>query len=117
MNVENIQQKIREFVAERDWDKYHTPKNVAIALSVEAAELLEIFQWMSDSEANTITQEGRTYEKIREEIADTQIYLLRLADLLKLDLEKAVEDKFQKNTDKYPVEKAKGNFVKYSERR
>ena len=116
MNTEKIQQLINNFVSERDWDKYHTPKNVAIALSVEVSELLEIFQWMTDQEISKIDKTSHKFNKIKDEFADSMVYLLRFADLLDIDIEQAVLDKLSKNIAKYPAEISKGNFVKYNER-
>ncbi len=117
MNTDRIQQIIQEFVSERDWERYHTPKNVAIALSVEVSELLEIFQWMTDAEVSQIEKESSTYRRIKEEFADSMVYLLRFADLLDIDIEQALLEKLSKNAEKYPVETSRGSFVKYNERK
>ena len=116
MNVENIQHSLREFAAERDWEQFHSPKNLAIALSVEAAELLEHFQWLSDDESRRLREKPLDHAAVREEVADVLIYLLRLADILGLDLNTAVADKMRKNAEKYPVALARGNAVKYNRR-
>ncbi len=116
MDIPQIQKQFRSFVSERDWDRYHTPKNVAIALSVEVSELLEIFQWMTDKETIALDRDSSRFSRIREEFADSMLYLLRFADLLDIDIEQAVLDKLAKNEEKYPVELSKGDFVKYSER-
>ncbi len=106
-------EKLREFAQKRDWEKFHSPKNLASALVVEAAELLEIFQWMKEEESRT--PDERVLAKIREEIADIQIYLVRLSDILGIDLSDAVKEKIEKNSEKYPVEKSRGNSKKYDE--
>lgn len=116
MNIAAIQQVLREFARDRDWDQFHSPKNLAIALSVEAAELLERFQWLKDDESHRLAESPEDYRAVREEIADVLIYLLRLADLMSIDLEEAVQEKMRKNAEKYPVELAKGNAVKYNRR-
>ncbi|WP_077728666.1 nucleotide pyrophosphohydrolase [Methylocaldum sp. 14B] len=116
MNIAAIQQALREFARDRDWDQFHSPKNLAIALSVEAAELLERFQWLKDDESHRLAENPEDYRAVREEIADVLIYLLRLADLMSIDLEEAVQEKMLKNAEKYPVELAKGNAVKYNRR-
>jgi len=116
MNIAAIQQTLREFADERDWDQFHSPKNLAIALSVEAAELLEHFQWLKDDESRRLSEKPDDYRAVREEIADVLIYLLRLADQMGVDLEAAVHEKMRKNAEKYPVELAKGNAVKYNRR-
>jgi len=116
MNIAAIQQALREFAGERDWDQFHSPKNLAIALAVEAAELLERFQWLKEDESRRLSEKPEDYRAVREEIADVLIYLLRLADQMGIDLEEAVHDKMRKNAEKYPVELAKGNAVKYNRR-
>jgi len=116
MNIAAIQQALREFAGERDWDQFHSPKNLAIALAVEAAELLERFQWLKEDESRRLSEKPEDYRAVREEIADVLIYLLRLADQMGIDLEEAVHDKMRKNAEKYPVELAKGSAVKYNRR-
>lgn len=106
-------QKIREFARARDWDQYHSPKNLAMALSVEAAELVEHFQWLTQAESADLPPEKR--ERVREEIGDVLIYLLNLADKLGIDPVAAAYDKIDKNGEKYPVHKARGNARKYTE--
>ena len=102
-----LRDRLRAFTREREWDRYHTPKNLAMALIVEAAELAEHFQWL--------TPEDGKREKICEELADVLIYLVELADVLEIDLAAAAHDKIAKNALKYPVEKARGNALKYDE--
>jgi NTP pyrophosphatase (non-canonical NTP hydrolase) len=104
---------LRQFAADRDWDKFHSPKNLAIALSVEAAELLEHFQWLSDTESADLPAVTRI--RVREELADVLLYLIRLADKLDVDLANAAVDKIQINAAKYPIEKARGTSKKYTE--
>jgi NTP pyrophosphatase (non-canonical NTP hydrolase) len=115
MNVEQIQKQLRVFAKERDWEQFHTPKNLAAALVVEASELLEIFQWLNDAQAISIKDDVARMRKIEEEMADVTLYLLRLADVLSLDLQKAVDRKLSLNAKKYPVEKARGNAKKYND--
>lgn len=103
MNVDAIQKSLREFAEERDWNRFHSPKNIATALAVEAAELLENFQWLTEEESRRLAERPEDFRAVREEIADVQIYLLRLADLLGVDLEAAVRDKLALNAAKYPV--------------
>ena len=111
MDIESIQKQLSEFADERDWDQFHNPKNLAMALSVEASELVEIFQWLTPEQAEAImsTDEG---EHVKEEIADVMIYLIRLADKLNVDLEDAVADKIIKNGEKYPIDTSKGSTTK-----
>jgi len=105
--------KLRHFAAERDWDQFHSPKNLAMALSVEASELLEHFQWVSDAESSALSPETRS--KVAEELADVLLYLVRLADKLDVDLAIAASEKLKVNAAKYPADKARGSSKKYSE--
>jgi dCTP diphosphatase len=114
MNIDEIQESLRHFAEERDWNRFHSPKNIAMALAVEAAELLENFQWLTEEESRRLAERPEDYRAVREEIADVQIYLLRLADLLGIDLDTAIRDKMSKNAEKYPVALAKGNALKYN---
>lgn len=116
MDIEALQAQLRAFVAERDWEQFHSPKNLAMALAAEAGELLELFQWMSEAQSRGLDRQGEDYELARQEIADVQIYLLRLADQLGIDLERAVQDKLRINAEKYPVALARGNATKYNRR-
>jgi dCTP diphosphatase len=109
-----LQSKIAHFAQQREWEKYHTPKNLVMALTVEAAELMELFQWLTDEEACSIMQTDKA-TKVRHEVADTAVYLLRLCDLLKIDLTEAIEEKMKLNAEKYPVEKSRGHARKYDE--
>ena len=115
MNIEQVQQQLRVFAQERDWEQFHTPKNLASALAVEASELLEVFQWLTDSQSIAIKGDVARMRKVEEEMADVTLYLLRLADVLSLDLQKAVDRKLSLNAEKYPVGKARGNAKKYNE--
>ena len=107
-----LQQALRVFVAEREWDPFHSPKNLAMALSVEAAELLENFQWLREEESKNLSPEQM--ENVRHEMADVLIYLLRLADKLGVDLLAAAKDKMALNARRYPVEKSRGSLKKYT---
>ena len=112
-SLTELRDALRRFAAERDWDQFHFPKNLAIALSVEAAELLEHFQWLPDVESAALPAETRT--KVREELADVLLYLIRLADKLDIDLAAAAFDKMGVNAKKYPVHKARGTSKKYTD--
>ena len=111
--IQDLRNKLRQFAAERDWDQFHSPKNLAMALSVEAAELLEHFQWLSDADSAALAPEKQA--KVREELADVLLYLIRLADKLDIDLATAATDKLNINAKKYPVLKARGSNKKYTE--
>ncbi|PJW14712.1 nucleotide pyrophosphohydrolase [Geobacillus sp. Manikaran-105] len=108
--MKHLQQKIIEFRDARNWKQFHTPKDLAISLSLEAGELLENFQWKSSEEAVKTN-----LENIKDEIADVVIYALLLSHELGIDLEKAVVDKIKKNEQKYPIEKSFGSKKKYTE--
>lgn len=108
-----LRDALRRFAAERDWDQFHSPKNLAVALNVEAAELLEHFQWLTDAQSASVSPEVRA--RIREEVADVLLYLIRLADKLDLDLAACATEKLRINAQKYPVDKARGNARKYTE--
>lgn len=112
-SLDTLRQRIREFALDRAWERYHTPKNLVMALSVEASELLEPFQWLSEEQSLRLNPSQ--HEAVRQEIADVLIYLTRLADLLEIDLLDAAADKLAINARKYPIEKAHGNALKYSD--
>jgi NTP pyrophosphatase (non-canonical NTP hydrolase) len=104
---------LRNFVAERDWDQFHSPKNLAMALSVEAAELVEHFQWLTEEQSRRLAPEKLA--EVRDEMADVLVYLVRLADKLDVDLLDAAAQKIEKNALKYPADKVRGSMKKYSE--
>jgi NTP pyrophosphatase (non-canonical NTP hydrolase) len=108
-----LQSRISEFARERDWEQFHAPKNLVMALMVEAAELAEHFQWMTPEESEAIGEDR--LPMVREELADVFIYLLRLADRLQVDLVEAASDKLLMNARKYPPERARGTSRKYTE--
>ena len=110
--LDTLKLRIREFARAREWERYHTPKNLAMAMIVEAAELVEQFQWLTPEESATLSAEK--HEAVRQEIADVLIYLIRLADLLDIDLLDAATAKIEINARKYPVDKARGHANKYS---
>lgn len=106
MDIEQLQRRLRDFAAERHWQPYLTPKNLAMAMVVEAAELVEIFQWMTPEESLTIAGDPRRHEHLGEEIADVLLYLLQIADRSGVDVEASVERKLAMNAVKYPPGKA-----------
>ncbi|WP_175687307.1 nucleotide pyrophosphohydrolase [Burkholderia anthina] len=108
-----LRELVRQFVDERDWDKFHTPKNLATALSVEASELLEPFQWLVSGEKRELGDANLA--AVRHEMADVLVYLVRLADKLDVDLFQAVLEKMEINRAKYPADKVRGDSRKYSE--
>jgi len=111
--VEELIQELRKFAEDRDWDQFHSPKNLAMALSVEVAEIVEHFQWLTEEESFELPADK--VNNIKEEIGDVMIYLLRLSDKLGIDPLKAAKEKNILNRAKYPVKKSKGNAKKYTE--
>ena len=109
--LRELRDALRAFAAERDWDQFHSPRNLAAALSVEAAELLEPFQWLTDEQSRTLSPETRA--AVEQELADVLLYLVRLADKLDVDLPAAARAKIAQNALKYPVEKSRGSSRKY----
>ena len=105
----------RAFVNERKWKKFHTPKNLSVALAGEAAELTEIFQWLTGAESKNVMKNPAKAKAVEHELADSFYYLLRLADVLGVNLETAFWEKMRHNTEKYPVKLARGNAKKYDE--
>ena len=116
MDIRKIQTDLARFAVARDWEQFHSPKNLTMALAGEAGELVALFQWLSEDESRNIAANSLKLARIREEMADVFIYLARLAYVLKVDIEQTVIDKMADNVKRYPVELSKGNAVKYSER-
>lgn len=116
MDVDLLKLKLREFAEERNWDQYHSPKNLAMALSVEAGELVELFQWLKEEESTIEKLDTNTIEKTKEELADILLYLIRISDKLEIDLERVALEKIELNGKKYPKELAKNNAIKYNRR-
>lgn len=114
LNLENLKKKLHDYAEERNWRQFHSPKNLAMALSVEAAELVEIFQWVKEEESWKMG-EGDKREAICDEVADILLYLVRLSDILGINIPNAVEQKIEKNSKKYPPEKSWGSSKKYNE--
>jgi NTP pyrophosphatase (non-canonical NTP hydrolase) len=116
MDIKSIQEKLKTFAIERDWNQFHNPKNLSMALAVEAAELLEIFQWLTEEQSIDIVNSEKQMAHVKEEIADVFLFLARLADTLDIDIEQAALDKIEVNRLKYPVDLSKGNAEKYNRR-
>jgi len=115
MTISGLQQQLRDFVAERDWDQFQTPKNLVMALAGEVGELTEIFQWLTADESGRVLADPARAARVREEIADVFAYLIRLADVLEVDLETALTEKMILNAAKYPVQAARGTAAKYTD--
>ena len=111
--LEQLKTKISEFARQRDWDQFHSPKNLSMALIVEAAELVEQFQWLKQSESRALA--GEKLQAVEEELADILVYLVRIADQLDIDLLAATYRKISSNEAKYPVDKVRGSSKKYTE--
>ena len=112
-DMETLRDELREFARARDWDQFHSPKNLAMALSAEAGELLEVFQWITEGQSRTLAADARG--AAGEEIADVLLYLIRLADQLDIDPVAAAHRKLEANERKYPADKARGSSKKYTE--
>ena len=109
----SIQAQLETFAREREWDKFHSPKNIAMALSVEAAELVEIFQWMTEEESSRLDAKRRCAAE--HEIADVLLYLLTISRVLNIDILEAVQEKLRLNAEKYPLAASRGHARKYNE--
>ena len=112
--IASLRNRQRRFAEARDWPQFHTPKNLAMALSVEAAEPLECFQWLTPEQSTQLS--GRDLHAVEEEIADVLLYLLRLSDVLGIDLLEAAQRKMAVNARKYPIARSRGSARKYSQR-
>ena len=110
-DLQAVRERLREFVAERDWDQFHNPKNLASAVMIEAAELLEHFQWLTAEESASLP--ASTHAEVELEVADVFLFLFRLCDKLNIDPMQACAKKLVLNAEKYPVEKSKGRRTKY----
>lgn len=112
-DLETLKLRLRDFADSRDWNQFHSPKNLCMALSVEIAEITEHFQWLTEEQSRNLPQDKR--EEVATELADTLLYLIRLADKLKIDLAAAASSKIELNAQKYPVDMSRGNAKKYTE--
>lgn len=112
-DLNTLKQRLREFAEARDWDQFHSPKNLSMALSAEVAEIVEHFQWLTEEQSKKLPQ--NKLDEVKTELADTLIYLIRLADKLDIDLLAVAQSKIEVNERKYPVDKAKGSAKKYTE--
>jgi NTP pyrophosphatase (non-canonical NTP hydrolase) len=111
--IQQLAERLRQFAAERDWEQFHSPKNLAMALSVEVAEIVEHFQWLTEPQSREL--EATKRQEVEQELADALIYLVRLADQLGIDLLDAAERKLALNEAKYPAERVRGSSKKYTE--
>jgi dCTP diphosphatase len=113
LSIEQLQQRIRDFAAARDWDQFHSPKNLSMALIAEAAELVEHFQWLTEDQSRTLPE--KKHAEVSLELADIFVYLLRLADKLDVDLLDVAARKIELNAEKYPADNVRGSAKKYTE--
>jgi NTP pyrophosphatase (non-canonical NTP hydrolase) len=112
LDISALQEALRRFASERDWEQFHSPKNLAMALSAETSDLVEIFQWLTEAQSADLDAAARA--AVAEEIADVQIYLARLADRLAIDIPRAVDDKMALNARKYPADHVRGTAQKHT---
>lgn len=113
--VGELKNIVKKFCEERDWNKYHSPKNLAIGIVTEASELLEIFRWASQEESYEFTRNPEKLKQIKEELADVLYFVLRFAEISGIDLSQALKEKIEINEKRYPIEKSKGLSKKYTE--
>lgn len=115
LDVNHLKKLQQEFSHVRDWEKFHSPKNLVMALAGESGELLELYQWLTEDESRNAHQNASLKEKTSEELADIILYLIRIADLLEINLNEAVSNKLVSNNIKYPAKRVKGSAKKYDE--
>ncbi len=115
MNLTGLNEAVAQFAREREWDQFHSPKNLVMALTNEVGELIEIFQWLTEDQSREVGNDPKTTQAVRDELADVQIYLSRLAFVLGVDMNEAVTNKLVKNAQKYPADKVRGTNKKYTE--
>ncbi|WP_298826334.1 nucleotide pyrophosphohydrolase [uncultured Piscinibacter sp.] len=115
IDYSSLSEVLRQFASDRDWEKFHSPKNLVMALTGEVGELVEVFQWMSEEASRSAARDPQTAGAVREELADVLLYVVRAADVLGVDLNAAVVDKLRANAEKYPVDAARGTSKKYTE--
>ena len=109
-----MKETIKEFVKERDWNQFHSPKNLSMSISIEASELMEHFQWLTTIQSWEVGEDEEMMQEIRDELSDILCYCFNMANVLDIDISSAMETKIQKNKEKYPIDKAKGLATKYN---
>jgi len=112
-DIDTLKRQLREFADTRDWNQFHSPKNLSMALSIEAGEIMEHFQWLTQEQSKNLPADK--LDEVAKELADTLLYLIRLADKLDIDLLAAAQNKIKLNGQKYPIDKSRGNAKKYTE--
>ena len=113
--IAELKERVRKFIDDRDWAKYHNPKDIATSIAIEASELMELFQWVKDSQLDTVVNDPDKVARIEAELADIVIYCLGLANTLDIDVSRAVLGKVAENEARYPVDEVRGNYRKYTE--
>ena len=108
--IEMLRQRVESFVSQRDWHQFHSPKNLSMSLAIEAAELMEHFQWITTDDSRRIPEDDDKLQQVAEELADVLCYVLAMSNELRIDLSKALVDKMSKNEEKYPVETYRGRY-------
>ena len=114
-NIDSLQDMVKKFCEDRDWDQFHSPKDLAIGLTTEASELLELFRFKTDLEVNELMKTEKFREKLGDETADVFFFLLRICQMYNIDLKGSFKKKLIKNAEKYPIDKSKGSNKKYNE--
>jgi NTP pyrophosphatase (non-canonical NTP hydrolase) len=109
--IQELRQIVKKFVSERDWNKFHSPKNLSMSISIEAAEIMELFQWYTNDESNSPNFIEEHRNQIEDEIADVFIYLLSFVNVCNIDLKNAVVSKMKRNETRFPIEKVKGKLI------
>jgi NTP pyrophosphatase (non-canonical NTP hydrolase) len=115
MDLKELQKKAIQFRDDRDWKRFHNPKDLALSINIEAGELAELFQWKTNEEIKEMLKDPKKFESLKHELADIILYCLDMAEETNIDLEKAILEKLEHNAKKYPIEKAKGTAKKYNE--
>jgi len=113
--ISDLRKRIHDFIRVRNWEKYHNPKDLAISISIEASELLERFQWMNEKDVKSLSKSDKILGPARKELADIIIYCLSFANVMGIDISEAVLEKIEENSAKYPVEKVKNRYRKYTD--
>ncbi len=113
-SLEQIREEIKEFIKERDWEQFHSPKNISMSIAIEAAELMEHFQWLTEEQSKKLLKDKQKRRAIEDELADIAIFILDFCNLCNIDLEEIIEMKLKKTAEKYPAEIVKGKAHKYT---
>ena len=113
--VDHLKSQVKRFIADRDWDQFHDPKNVSMALASEVGELLDLFRWVRSEDSFRVLEDEETFNAVRMEIADIAMFLVDFASICKIDLSTAIDEKMQINAARYPIEESRGIATKYTD--